>query len=571
METANLSFAAMAMSLLGGLAIFLYGMEQLTDALKSVAGSSLKKLLSGVTRNRFRSVTAGAVITAVIQSSSVTTVLTVGFVSAGLMTLQQSIGVIMGASIGTTITAQIVAFKVTQFALAIVAIGFLLQFVFSNGRIRQYGLILLGLGLVFFGMNLMGEATYPLRSYEPFIDLMQGMSHPLIGITLGAAFTAVIQSSSATTGVIIVLASQGLVDLHTGIALVFGANIGTTVTAMLASIGKSREALRTALVNVIFHFAGVVLWYGFIEQLAQLVIWLSPTYQHLTGVDRLAAEVPRQIANAHTVFNVSNTLIFIWLTKPLARLVTWLAPDRPTVRPLVIQPKYLDDNLFGTPSLALDRVRMEFEHLGDRVLAMQKKAPPAVLSGTYAQLEQVAKMDDAVDTLDRAIVDYLATLSRESLTIKETQLAQRYLQIAANYENMADMIETNMVHAGHERLRHKVQISDATQQILKTFYDQVYAAVKMTTQAVVDSDIKLAQRVIEMKPDMAVLAENADNHLALRLTAEDPHRVSTYRVESALIENLRRVYYFAKRIAKEVTEIDVVAEDTEDELSPTLS
>jgi phosphate:Na+ symporter len=295
---------------------------------------------------------------------------------------------------------------------------------------------------------------------------------------------------------------------------------------------------------------------------------MSPTHPELTGVDQLAAEVPRQIANAHTVFNVGNTLLFIWLTTPLARLVTWLAPDKLVEMPHVVQPKYLDANLFETPPLALDRVRMELEHLGDRVLAMQKKVPLAVLSGTWSQLDRIAKMDDAVDTLDRAIVDYLATLSRESLTRQETKLAQTYLQIAANYENMADMIETNMVHAGHERIRHKVEISEATQQILKTFYDEVHNAVKMTTQAVVDNDIELAERVIEMKADISVLAENAENHLALRLTAEGPHRVSTYRVESALIENLRRVYYFAKRIAKDVMEINMEAEDAKKELTP---
>jgi len=533
MEATNLSFAAMGMSLLGGLAIFLFGMEQLTDALKSVAGGSLKNLLSSVTRSRFRAVTAGALTTAIIQSSSVTTVLIVGFVSAGLMTLQQSVGVIMGASIGTTLTAQIVAFKVTQFALGAVAIGFLLRFAFSNERVRQYGLILLGLGLVFFGMNLMGDATRPLRSYEPFLDLMRTMSHPLLGIALGAAFTAVVQSSSATTGVIIVLASQGLIDLHAGIALAFGANIGTTVTALLASIGESRAGLRPALVHIIFNIAGVAIWIGFIGQLAQFVTWLSPAYPELAGIDRLAAETPRQIANAHTIFNVSNTLIFIWLSRPLAGFVTWLVPELPVVGPQLIEPKFLDDNLFETPSLALDRARLELEHLGSRVLAMQKKAPPAVLTGSHPELNDVEKMDDAVDTLERAIVDYLARLSRESLTDDETRLVRDYLSIASSYESIGDMIETNMVRAGHERLNRKVNISDATQQILKTFYDQVYEAVKTATEAVAGNDKALAERVIGMKSDLVVLARNADAHLALRLTADDPHRVSTYRVESA--------------------------------------
>ncbi|MGB5623079.1 MAG: Na/Pi symporter, partial [Gammaproteobacteria bacterium] len=211
------------MGLLGGLALFLYGMDNLTSALKSVAGPRMRQLLSRLTRNRFEGVFTGAFTTAVIQSSSVTTVLVVGFVAAGLMRLEQSIGIIMGAEIGTTITAQIIAFKVTRYALAAVAVGFALYFVSGREVVRKYGIMLLGLGLVFYGMNLMGEATRPLRDFPPFIDLMTRLENPLMGILFGAAFTALVQSSSATTGVIIVLASQGLIELQAGIALALGA------------------------------------------------------------------------------------------------------------------------------------------------------------------------------------------------------------------------------------------------------------------------------------------------------------------------------------------------------------
>ena len=238
MDTGMIDITTIVVGLLGGLAIFLFGLEQLTDMLKATAGDRMRNVLAQVTTNRFKAALAGGFTTAVIQSSSVTTVLVVGFVSAGLMSVQQSIGVIMGAEIGTTVTAQIIAFRVTEYALVAVICGFVLQFFFKDARTRRYGTMILGLGLVFFGMNLMGDATRPLRDYQPFIDLLAQMDNAVLTVLLSAGFTALIQSSSATTGVIIVLGSQGLISLEQGIALVFGANIGTCVTALLASIGK---------------------------------------------------------------------------------------------------------------------------------------------------------------------------------------------------------------------------------------------------------------------------------------------------------------------------------------------
>jgi len=244
------------MQLFGGLALFLFGMEQMSDSLKAVAGEKMKTILSKLTTNRVSGALTGALVTAVIQSSSVTTVLVVGFISAGLMSMSQSIGVIMGANIGTTITAQIVAFKVTKYALLMISVGFTMLFFSQQHKIKQYGGMLMGLGLVFFGMGVMSEAMHPLRSYQPFLDLMVNMSNPLLGILVAAAFTALVQSSSATTGIVIVMASQGFISLPAGIALAFGANIGTCVTALLAAIGKPREALRAAAVHVLFNVLG---------------------------------------------------------------------------------------------------------------------------------------------------------------------------------------------------------------------------------------------------------------------------------------------------------------------------
>ncbi|MFC1791887.1 Na/Pi cotransporter family protein, partial [Gemmatimonadota bacterium] len=273
----------------GGLALFLYGMRIMTDSLKVVAGDRMKDILARFTKNRVTGAISGAVITAVIQSSSVTTVMVVGFVTAGLLNFTQSIGVIMGANIGTTVTAQIVAFKVTKYALAMIAAGFLTELLGKNPRVRHWGVAVMGLGLLFYGMDLMSTAALPLRAYPPFIEMMQELRSPWAGILVGFGFTAIVQSSSATTGIVIVLATQGLISLEAGIALVFGANVGTCVTATLSAIGKPRDAWKAAAVHVAFNLVGVLLWVAFIPQLADLIRMLSPMSAELEGAQRLAA------------------------------------------------------------------------------------------------------------------------------------------------------------------------------------------------------------------------------------------------------------------------------------------
>ncbi len=553
----NLNVGNIVMYLFGGLALFLFGMDQMSDALKLVAGDGMKKVLARLTTNRFTGVIAGAFVTSVIQSSSITTVLTVGFISAGLMTLQQSIGVILGANIGTTVTAQIIAFKITQYALVMVTTGFVLLFCFKNEKVKHYGHMIMGLGLIFFGMQLMSDGTKPLRDYEPFINMMSQMDNALVGILLAAAFTAIVQSSSATTGIVIVLASQGFISLEAGIALIFGANIGTCITALLAAIGKPREAVRAAVIHVLFNVGGVLIWYPFITQLAELVTWFSPGYANLQGTERLAAETPRQIANAHTVFNVANTFIFIWFTTPLAWLVTRLVPDKREAEPEVLRPRYLDEILIQTPSLALDIVRMELGQLGYAALQMVKRALSTVVNGNNQQLDALDEMDNDVDQLHAAIVTYLGRLAQENLSQKQSEQLHDYLSAANYMENIGDIIETNLVETGRERLRLGLEISPQTKKYLQEFHDKVCWAVEHAIQALVGNDRAIAQEVLKAKSEISFLAEKADHHLSRRLSANEPNRLAAFRVESEIIEYLKRMYYFAKRIAKLVAELDL--------------
>ncbi|MGW8264961.1 MAG: Na/Pi cotransporter family protein [Longimicrobiales bacterium] len=540
------------MGLLGGLALFLYGLDLLSDALKAVAGSRMKDILSRLTTNRFTAVLTGAFVTAVVQSSSVTTVLVVGFVTANLMTLAQSVGVIMGANIGTTLTAQIIAFNVSRYSLLLVTLGFLVSFAGRREKTRKQGLAVLGLGLVFFGMGIMGEAMTPLRGYPPFVEVMARMESLGLGIFTGAVFTALIQSSAATTGVVIVLSSQGLLSLPAGIALVLGANIGTCITALLAAIGKPREAFRASVVHVLFNVLGVLIWLKFIPQLAELVMWMTPDAEGLSGIDRMAAEVPREIANAHTVFNLVNTLLFLPFVGALARLAVLLVPDLPPSEEDPSRARYLDPELLQTPSLAVDRARLEILNMGERVRTMLTRILPAVFEGEKEDLLAIRALDEAVDVLHGRIIVYLGQLSRAGLREDESRKLVILMEAANDLENIGDVIETNLVTQGMQRLEEGIRISDATQEVLKGFHKTVQKALELALQAVGQQNAEAAQAVVAMKEAVNSLADSATLHEAQRLVADEPRRLEAYSLEVDILKNLKRVYYFSKRMARGV-------------------
>lgn len=549
----ELALWTMAMGLFGGLALFLFGMDQMADALKAVAGERMKDILGKLTTNRFTGALTGAFVTGIINSSSVTTVLVVGFITAGLMSLSQSVGIIMGANIGSTVTAQLIAFQVTKAALLMIGVGFVMLFVSKNEKIRHYGAMLMGLGLVFFGMGVMSDAMKPLRSFEPFLAFMRTLENPLISVLIATAFTALIQSSAATMGIAIVMATQGFITLPVGIALAFGANIGTCATALLASIGKPREAVRAAVVHIMFNVFGVLIWFAFIPQLAAFTTSISPQYPDLVGAARMAAETPRQIANAHTLFNVANTILFIGFTTQFARIAEWLVPDRPlTEEGLVVRAKYLDDELLAAPSLALDRVRLEILHMGEVVQKMMSKIMPAILSGNRETLEEIKRMDDDVDALHAQIIVYLGKISRLTLTEKQTADLIHLMEAVNDLENIGDVIETNLIVLGNERISEGVSISQPTREVLSNFHVAVNRSVQAAVQAVAQNNPLPAQTVIAMKQEISRIADSAAAHQARRLVAEEPNRIPAYTIEVDIIEKLKRIYYFAKRMAKTV-------------------
>lgn len=550
--TETLSLANMGMGLFGGLALFLFGMDQLAQSLQAAAGDRMKAVLARLTRNRVTAAASGAFVTAVLQSSSVTTVLVVGFITAGLMSLTQSIGIIMGANVGTTVTAQIVAFKVTELALALIAVGFTLLFFSKRDTPKEIGGILMGLGLLFFGMGVMSDVMSPLRTYQPFIDLMAAMESPVLGILVAAGFTALVQSSSATTGLVVVLAAQGFVSLPAGIAMALGANIGTCITALLAAIGKPRDAVRSAFVHVLFNVLGVLLWVAFIPQLSDLATAISPSHMGLSGIERLAAETPRQIANANTVFNLANTLIFLPLAGVFASLVLRIVPDKPTEAEAVVEPKYLDDELVGKPSLALDRVRLELGQMGGIVSEMLWRISPALLRTDRRALAETARLDDDVDRLYQAIVGYLGEIRKEPLSDEESRTFTNLMSVTESIENIGDVIADSLVPVGYKALDTGVELSEAMRHALTELHQKVSRALESALKAISDDNAETAREVLAAKREINRDIDKVLEHQAARLSVGGPHRIAVFSVEMQAVDDLKRIYNLAKRVARAV-------------------
>ncbi len=550
----------MGMGLFGGLALFLFGMDQLGDGLKAAAGDSMKAILAKFTKNRVLAAVTGAVVTAVIQSSSITTVLVVGFVSAGIMTFTQSVGVIMGANVGTTVTAQIVAFKVEELALALVAVGFLLLFAGRTDRVRHIGAIVMGLGLVFYGMSVMSDAMHPLRSYQPFMDLMASMESPLPAILIAAVFTALVQSSSATTGIVIVMAAGGLISLETGIAMALGANIGTCVTAGLAAIGKPVEAQRAALVHILFNVIGALIWVFLIHELAEVSRAVSPASENLTGLARLAAETPRQIANANTLFNLANTVILLGMAGYISRLAIRLLPERAVEEKIIIRPEFLDEELLETPSLALQRVRFEIGNLGSLLKDMLEQFRDSVTEGSIERLKRVRLMDDKVDVLFDSIVSYLGMTRQHELSDEESLQLQNFLRTSDNMEAIGDAISEHLTAIADTWISQKRTASETTQLIVRSLFQSTYEAVVGATKAVREDDQNEALAVIAAKPEFERLVQEALAHQSQRIAIDDPGHLETIRLEMELIHTLRQIFSLSRRIAKTMLPAAVLEE-----------
>jgi phosphate:Na+ symporter len=542
----ELNSLTMTIELLGGLALFLYGMEKMTDGLKAAAGKQMNVLLAKLTGNAVLGAVTGAVVTAVIQSSSVTTVLVVGFVSAGLMTLVQSVGVIFGANVGTTVTAQIVAFNTTALAFPLIAIGFFMRFVWKEGVARHYGAMFMGLGLIFYGMAAMGSAMSPLRTHEGFAELLQSLQSPVLGMLAGAVFTALVQSSSATIGLSVVMATQGLLSLPAGIAILFGAKIGTGITATLAAIGKPQDAKRAAAVHILFNVLGAMIWLPFIPQLAGLAEMISPMAAHLQGVERLAEEVPRQIANAATIWATANTVLFLPFAALFATMAIRIIPDRPVDEKAIIRPRYLDDELIQVPSMALERARMELGRMGELAEGMLAKVKPAIQARNLSELSQ---QHDQVVVLREAILAYLQHVGRAELSDVESDEHARLVAATGEIENLSAAISRDLTPLAQTLKEANIAASKETFALFERLFQAVQESAHSALQALVSGDERAAQAVVARRDEILALTADLHRQQAARLAQDDPDRLLKHRVQLEMIDKLRRIYSVAEHMA----------------------
>ena len=540
------------LGLFGGLALFLSGLQLLSDGMKKAAGDTLTKVLASLTTNRFMGAATGAFVTGVLNSSTVTTLLVVGFISSGMMTLAQSVGVIMGANIGSTVTAQLLAFNLSAYSLGPVAIGFFMLYSGKSEKVRYYGMMVMGIGLVFYGMGLMGDAMTPLRSYQPFVEILHSLDRPAAGILAGAVFTAIVQSSAATVGIAIAMASEGLLGLPAGIALALGANIGTAVTTALMGIlsSKSTDAVRASVVHVVFNVVGVLLWLPLIWLLVDIAVWISPSEPEVDGMARAALEVPRQIANANTFFNVINTVLFIGFTTWFARFAQWVVPERAPKEGVLIEPEFLDEGVLSVPTAALQQVRLEIGRMGGIAVGMLREVGPALQTGDQTRLEEIVREDDKIDILEVEIFRYLGRIREGMLTEHESAQFQGLMTATDNIENLADIVETDILALARKATNISVRSGEETRQMFIELYTTIADSVELSVTAVRDNDQHAAESVLMLKDKVREQTDRLLARKAERLTAQDPDYIEMVRLQMAFVDQLRRIYTLSKRIAK---------------------
>ena len=470
--------------LLGGLGLFLYGMKLMGDGLENAAGDGLKSILEKVTSNRLIGVFVGAAVTAVIQSSSATTVMVVGFVNAGLMNLSQALGVIMGANIGTTITAQLVAFKLDDIAPIFVFLGAVFVMVAKAKKRREIGNIILGFGILFTGMGAMSTALAPISASPLFTQIIIAIGNNwFIGIVAGLALTALLQSSSATTGILIALASTGAIDITIALPILFGCNIGTCVTAILASIGTNKTAHKAALLHLMFNFIGTIIFIPFLGILGNFV-------------QNTSMDVSRQIANAHTVFNVVNTIVLLPFSSYMVKFVNKMIPCEDTVEK--VGPKYMDDILLETPVIAAGQVIKETIRMANKAKKNVELSMKAFVDNDEALMQKVYENEKIINILEESITTYLVKLSKCQLSDREKGIVASTFHIVTDIERIGDHAK-NIVDLAIEKSNRKLKYSKDALDELSAIYDTVMESLDIAIDSYVTRDVDKAKNIVEVE------------------------------------------------------------------------
>jgi len=530
-----------AISLIGGLGMFLYGMNVMGDGLQKAAGEKLKKIIEMLTTNRIMGVLVGTLVTAIIQSSSATTVMTIGFVNAGIMSLQQAVGVIMGANIGTTVTAQLVSFNIEKYAPIAIGIGMVFWFFTKKKNIKNISEILIGFGILFVGMNFMKEAAAPVSEMSQVHDAMLYLSkNPVLGILAGFLITGTIQSSSASIGILIVLASQGLLPITAALPVLYGDNMGTCVTSLLSTIGASRNARRAAIMHLCFNVIGTLLF---------IIVLSKPIVALVTSID--PTNVPRQIANAHTLFNVVNVIVLLPFSTYLVKLATKLVPyTEDEELENIHTTKFLDERILETPSIALSNTVDEVIRMASRSTRSLNSAYDAVKTFSHEKREKTFEYERMINTLQLDITNYLFALSNRNLSDIERIKADVLFHIVNDIERVGDHAD-NIAEISQFMEDKKVIFTEDARNELDTIFELASKNFYDSITALKTSDFELAATITEREREINILEQNARNSHMARLHA------GTCSVEAGIyfldiISNLERISDHSINITEEL-------------------
>ena len=529
------------LALFGGMALLLYGIRLSGDSLQRVAGSRLKHLLTGLARNRLLAVGSGAMVTAIIQSSAATTLMLIGFVSAGLMTFRQTLGVILGADIGTTFTVQLIAFKITDYALVLVGAGFTITVVAQRRLVKDVGQALLGFGLMFLGLKVILDGVEPMRTNPLATQVLAAVGDNRVVAVLAAAFfSALVTSSAATIGLALALAHQGLLDLGGAVAIVLGANVGTCATALMASVGTTAEAKRVAMAHIAFKLLGVALVLPFIGP-----------FSHLIAMT--AADPARQVANAHTLFNIGMSLVFLPFATVAARAIEALVPDdQPGDNPF--RTRYVDDRALDQPALALGQATREALRMADVVQGMLRDVVPVFRTDNLELIEDVERRDDQADFLEREIKLFLARLGREAMGTDSSRREIALISFIGNLENMGDIIDKNLMELARKKLYLGRRFSDAGWLEILEYHGMVSKNLESAIAAVAAGDRALAQNVLDQRPVMRQRErELRESHLG-RLRAGLAESLDTSEIHLDILTNLKRISSHVSALAIPILE-----------------
>ena len=536
----NIMSLTMTMSLLGGLALFLYGMKMMGEGLEKAAGDKLRRLLESLTRNPIIGLLVGVVFTMIIQSSSATTVMVVGFVNAGLLDLMQATGVILGANIGTTVTAWIVAgFQAMTFMPLILLVGVAMIMFVKRLKLQRIGQIVAGFGMLFVGMDMMKNAMSPLAESAEFARLMTTFSNPLLAMLMGVAITAVIQSSSASVGILELLALQGLVPLETSLYIIMGTNIGTCVTAMLAAIGATRTARRAALIHLMFNVLGTLVVFVLVSVLP-VANWLS------------AIKDPAlQIAVAHTSFKVFEVMCFIALRGYLVKLVMILVPgddSRTEERRL----KYLDDRILSTPPIAVAQISKEIERMGDIAVDNLSRAMDAFFDKNAALIPEVEHNEDAINYLNHEITRYMVSVSQLDLPADDMKRMGALFHVVNDLERIGDHAE-NMAEYAQSRIDDEIPFSDESIREMHEMLSKTLELCRLALNVFHTRDRKLLPQVLVREENIDDLENELQRNHVERLTrgACTPRSGMVF---SDMLSNLERVADHATNIGFSIQE-----------------